>query len=84
VAQLRAAGFALRGVDLERLARSAGDPRSGSLARALLHGADRSAWLALLRAPWCGLTWASSSLLAGCELAICSHGTELSACRHAG
>ncbi|HEY6451604.1 MAG TPA: UvrD-helicase domain-containing protein [Steroidobacteraceae bacterium] len=54
VAHLRAAGIALRGLDLERLRERAVIRDLSSLARVLLHGADRPAWLALLRAPWCG------------------------------
>jgi len=68
VVQLRAAGFALRGVDLERLRDRPVIRDLSALARALLHGADRTAWLALLRAPWCGLTLAQlEQLLAGVD-----------------
>jgi len=64
VMRLREAGFALRGVDLEPLRDRAVIRDLSALARALLHGADRTAWLALLRAPWCGLTLAQLEALA--------------------
>jgi ATP-dependent exoDNAse (exonuclease V) beta subunit len=55
---LQAAGVTLRGIDLTRLDERPAVRDLSMLTRALLHAADRSAWLALLRAPWCGLSLA--------------------------
>lgn len=59
VARLRQAGFALRGVDLEPLRDRPVVRDLSALARILLHAGDRTAWLGMLRAPWCGLELAA-------------------------
>ncbi len=54
-ALLRASGVAVRGVDLVPLGEVPGVLDLIALSRALASPFDRIAWLAVLRAPWCGL-----------------------------
>ena len=61
---LSRAGLRYQGIDIEPLAKSMVIQDLLSLTRALTYPADRIAWLALLRAPWCGLTLADLHVLA--------------------
>ena len=62
---LRAAGIAMEAVDTEPLTEQAIVIDLLQLTRALLHPADRLAWLCALRAPWCGLTLSDLHALCG-------------------
>ena len=56
VPQLREAGLRFRAIGIEELGCRPVVQDLLALTRALAHLADRLAWLAVLRAPWCGLT----------------------------
>ncbi len=55
VPALKEAGLAFRAIEIDRLSERSVVRDMLALTRAMLHLADRPAWLAILRAPWCGL-----------------------------
>ncbi len=63
VPALRQARVRFRAVDIEPLGARPAIQDLLAITRALAHPADRVAWLALLRAPWCALTAAELHLL---------------------
>ena len=63
VPRLRAADISFRAVDIEPLGGRPVVQDLRALTRALVHRADRLSWLALLRAPWCGLLLADLDAL---------------------
>jgi ATP-dependent helicase/nuclease subunit A len=71
VPQLKAAGLRFRAIEIEELGHRPVVQDLLALTRALAHPADRLAWLALLRAPWCGLTLADLHALAGADHGRC-------------
>ncbi len=70
ISHLKQAGIRFQAVDIERLSHRSAIQDCLALTRALLHPADRVAWLSILRAPWCGLTLADLDVLAGKQQGI--------------
>lgn len=64
---LRKAGISYEAVEIDELKEQQHIVDLISLTRALVHVGDRLAWLACLRAPWCGLGLADLSVLAEAE-----------------
>jgi ATP-dependent helicase/nuclease subunit A len=62
---LKAAGIPFQAVEIEPLGNVPAIRDLEALTRAVCHPADRTAWLAVLRAPWCGLRLAELLAVAG-------------------
>ncbi|WON73024.1 UvrD-helicase domain-containing protein [Nitrosospira sp. Is2] len=67
---LKEAGLRFRAIEIEGLGRRPVVQDLLALTRALAHPADRAAWLALLRAPWCGLLLADIHALVSWNAAL--------------
>ena len=63
--ELTAAGIEFQAVEIEQLRERPVVQDLIALTRALIHIGDRTAWFAVLRAPWCGLTLHDLHVLAG-------------------
>lgn len=63
IAALQSAEMTFQGLDIDKLSTSVGIQDLLSLTQTLLQPANRLAWLATLRAPWCGLTSADLLLI---------------------
>lgn len=70
-ASLKAAGLSYQAVELEPLAAQTLIQDLMSLTRALVHLADAVAWLALLRAPFCGFSLADITVIRETDLEAC-------------
>ncbi|MBX3709255.1 MAG: UvrD-helicase domain-containing protein [Gammaproteobacteria bacterium] len=64
---LKRANLAYHAIDIDPLASRQPIQDLLSLTCALLHPADRIAWLSILRAPWCGLSLADLLIIAGSD-----------------
>lgn len=65
VRRLRAKGLHFRALEVENLGGQPVVQDLLALTRALAHPADRTAWLSVLRAPWCALSLADLHTIAG-------------------
>jgi len=70
LAAFREAGIEYRGVELESLAERPAIRDLVALARAMVHDGDRTAWLAVLRAPFGGLTLSDLLQVAGSDARV--------------
>ncbi|WP_256209121.1 exodeoxyribonuclease V subunit beta [Nitrosospira sp. Nsp14] len=77
IPRLREAGLRFRAIEIEGLGHRPVVQDLLALTRALAHPADSSAWLALLRAPWCGLLLADIYALASPNTVLSSDRSDV-------